>query len=357
MLIGGVTSPQGKKYYFAAAFPSACGKTNLAMLRPTLPGWKMECVGDDIAWIHIKPNGQMVAINPENGFFGVAPGTGASSNPNAMATIESNTLFTNVALTPEGDVWWEGMTNKPPDKLTDWQGQPWTPSATTPAAHPNARFTVSAASSPIIDPRWEDPNGVEISAVVFGGRRKTKVPLIFQSRSWKHGVYMGSSVYSETTAAAKGETGKLRHDPFAMLPFCGYNMADYFNHWLKMGEKDGRPLPNLPKFYYVNWFRRNEKDQFLWPGFGDNIRVLKWMLEHKPSDAVETPLGLVPTPQSLDLRGLNIPDSNIKTLLSVNAKEWPEEVEDMKKFYNKFGDKVPAVLWDELNSLSKRIKM
>jgi phosphoenolpyruvate carboxykinase (GTP) len=353
MLIGGVTNPQGKKYYFLAAFPSACGKTNLAMLRPTLPGWKMECVGDDIAWIHMKPNGQMVAINPESGFFGVAPGTNSDSNPNAIATISQNTIFTNVALTPDGDVWWEGLTKKKPDNLIDWTGKPWTPNSSTPAAHPNARFTVSAAQCPIIDPRWEDPNGVEVSAIMFGGRRATKVPLIFESKSWEHGVFMGSSVSSETTAAAVGKVGQLRHDPFAMLPFCGYNMADYFGHWLKMGEKFKGD--KLPKFYYVNWFRRNEKGDWLWPGFGDNIRVIKWMLEHKPNEAVETPLGYVPTPESIDVRDLNIPKENLNSLLTVKPEEWVEEVSGLKKFYSQFGDKIPSTLHHELNSFEKRV--
>jgi phosphoenolpyruvate carboxykinase (GTP) len=317
----------------------------------------MECVGDDIAWIHIKPNGQMVAINPENGFFGVAPGTNIDSNPNAMATIESNTYFTNVALTPEGDVWWEGMTKNPPNHLTDWKGNPWTPSSPDKAAHPNSRFTVSAANSPIIDPRWEDPNGVDISAIMFGGRRAEKVPLVYQSKSWQHGVFMGSSVTSETTAAAAGELGKIRHDPFAMLPFCGYNMADYFGHWLKMGiGKDGKPLPNLPKFYYVNWFRK-EGDKFLWPGYGENMRVLKWMFERKPNDSIETPLGMVPSPGSLDLQDLRIPPQNMSKLLTVNPGEWREEVDGLKKFYTKFGDKIPSGLWQEFDSLNKRVEM
>jgi phosphoenolpyruvate carboxykinase (GTP) len=352
MLIGGVTSPEGKKYYFCAAFPSACGKTNLAMLQPSIPGWKMECVGDDIAWIRIDSSGRMSAINPESGFFGVAPGTNLDSNPNALATVAQNTLFTNVALTPDGDVWWEGMSKKPPDTLIDWRGRPWTPASKEPAAHPNSRFTVSAAQSPIIDPRWEDPNGVEISALMFGGRRASKVPLIYESRSWNHGVYMGSAVSSETTAAAVGQVGNLRHDPFAMVPFCGYNMADYFGHWVKMGRKFKQ---QLPKFYHVNWFRKNEKGEWLWPGFGQNVRVLKWMFEHKPSDVQETPLGNVPLPESLDLTDLSVSSQNIKELLSVKSSEWKDEVAEMERFYQIFGDKIPSELWHELKDMKSRL--
>lgn len=351
MLIMGLTNPQGVKKYFAAAFPSACGKTNLAMLTPTLPGWKVECVGDDIAWMHFDQNGVLRAINPEAGFFGVAPGTSFASNPHAMRTIERNTIFTNVALTDDHDVWWEGMTPQPPARLTDWQGNAWTPDCGRTAAHPNGRFTTPAAQCPVIDPAWQDPQGVPISAIIFGARRSSIVPLVYEALSWSHGVFMGASVSSEMTAAAKGTVGKLRHDPFAMLPFCGYNMGDYFAHWLEMGQGNKQ----LPRIFHVNWFLKNAAGQFLWPGFGENCRVLKWIFERCDgvNSAQMTPIGYLPTKNSLDLSGLNLPEHD--ALLSVNPQDWKKEVEELKTYFKLFGDKLPHQISEELSSLEKRI--
>ncbi len=353
MLILGLTNPQGEKKYIVAAFPSACGKTNLAMLSSTLPGWKVECVGDDIAWMKFGADGRLYAINPESGFFGVAPGTSFDSNPNAMRTIEKNAIFTNVALTPEGDVWWEGMTKEPPPHLTSWLGTPWTPQSKTKAAHPNSRFTVPAAQSPVIDPAWEDPCGVPISAIIFGGRRAGVVPLVYESLSWQHGVFMGASISSEMTAAAKGEIGKLRHDPFAMLPFCGYNMGDYFQHWLDIGKKTDPRL--LPRIFHVNWFRKGANGAWLWPGFGENVRVLKWIFERVSGKAAArlTPIGYVPAEGALDLSGLSL---SLQPLLSVDPSSWLQEVQELKTYFSLFGNKLPQGIKEELNSLEARLK-
>ncbi len=353
MLIVGVTNPQGEKKYFAAAFPSSCGKTNLAMLTPTLPGWKVECVGDDIAWMHVK-NGQLYAINPEAGLFGVAPGTSETSNPNAMRTVEKNTIFTNVALTPDKDVWWEGMTPIPPPHLTSWQGQPWTPTSGTKAAHPNARFTAPLKQCPSVDPRWDDPEGVPISAIIFGGRRTNKEPLIYEALSWQHGTFLGAALASETTAAAKGEVGKMRHDPFAMLPFCGYHMGDYFQHWLDIGKKiDPKKQPRI---YYVNWFRTSQNGKFLWPGFGDNSRVLKWIFERttQKASAQDTPLGKIP--QDLDLSGLSLDKATLQELFRIDQKEWKEEVQELREYFKIFGKKLPQEILEELAALEQRLK-
>lgn len=354
MLIVGVTNPAGRKKYFAAAFPSACGKTNLAMMRSELPGWKIECVGDDIAWMKFGKDGRLYAINPEAGFFGVAPGTSMNSNPNAMQTCVKNAIFTNVALTPDGDVWWEGMTKEPPPHLTDWLGHPWTPSSGSYAAHPNSRFTVPASQCPVIDPSWEDPQGVPIEAIIFGGRRASTVPLVYESFDWSHGTFMGCSVSSETTAATTGEIGKLRHDPFAMLPFCGYNMADYFGHWLSLAKS----AKSLPKIFSVNWFRKSSTGEYLWPGFGQNARVLKWIFERvdgAPS-AIETPIGYLPKQGSIDLQGLSLPAERMHALLHVDMGEWLDEVAEMRRYLAQFGERLPKGIIDQLNSLEKRLK-
>jgi phosphoenolpyruvate carboxykinase (GTP) len=355
MLILGLTSPQGKKYFITGAFPSACGKTNLAMLIPTIPGWKAETVGDDIAWMKFGADGRLYGINPEYGFFGVAPGTSMDSNPNAMLSMTKNTIFTNVAMTPNGDVWWEEMTKEIPPSLTDWKGQPWAPNSGRPASHPNARFTAPAGQCPVIDPAWEDPKGVPISAFLFGGRRATIVPLVHEAFNWQHGTFMGSIASSEKTAAAAGTVGELRRDPFAMLPFCGYHMGDYFKHWLDIGKKADQN--KLPKIFYVNWFRKTPDGKWLWPGYGENSRVLKWICERieGTGKAVETPIGYVPAPGAIDTSGLNISDSDMNELLKVDTNEWLKEVESIKKHYAQFGDRLPQGLKDELVNLENRL--
>lgn len=355
MLILGITNPAGEKKYIAAAFPSACGKTNLAMLTPTLPGWKIETVGDDIAWMKFGNDGRLYAINPESGFFGVAPGTSMKSNPNAMLSMHKNAIFTNVALTDEGDVWWEGMTDTPPAHLKNWLGHDWTPQSTEKAAHPNARFTCPAGQCPVIDPAWEDPKGVPISAILFGGRRNQVVPLVNEAFDWQHGTFLGASVSSETTAAAAGAVGQLRHDPFAMLPFCGYNMGDYFQHWLNIGKKT--TADKLPKIYYVNWFQKNEKGQFIWPGFGENSRVLKWIFERcsGADHALKTPIGNVPKEGALDLSNLNISDQAKAQLFKIDTEAWKKEVAELRTYYQMFGDKLPQGIHDELQALENRL--
>jgi phosphoenolpyruvate carboxykinase (GTP) len=355
MLILGITSPQGVKKYIAAAFPSACGKTNLAMLIPTIPGWKVECVGDDIAWMKFGTDGRLHAINPEYGFFGVAPGTSMDSNPNAMLTMTKNSIFTNVALTPDNDVWWEQMTEDLPEKLVDWKGQDWTPDCGRNAAHPNARFTTPAGQCPVIDASWEDPKGVPISAILYGGRRPSVVPLVHEAFNWQHGTFMGSIVGSEMTAAAAGKIGELRRDPFAMLPFCGYHMGDYFSHWLKIGTKSAPD--KLPKIFYVNWFRKTPDGKWLWPGYGENSRVLKWIFERTDGSgkAQETPIGFVPVPDAIDVSGLSISRDNMVELLKVDVNEWKKELDTIKEHYQKFGDRLPKALWDELAALETRL--
>jgi len=356
MLILGLTSPEGEKRYVAAAFPSACGKTNLAMLNPTLKGWKVECVGDDIAWMKFGPDGRLYAINPEAGFFGVAPGTSMQSNPNALLTLGKNSVFTNCALTPDGDVWWEEMTPQPPAQLFDWTRRPWTPGCGRKAAHPNARFTTPARQCPVIDPAWEDPKGVPISAFLFGGRRASVAPLVNEALFWAHGVFLGSIMASETTAAAAGKVGQLRRDPFAMLPFCGYHMGDYFAHWLRIGAQTAPE--KLPRIYYVNWFRKNDGGKLLWPGYGENCRVLKWIFERAAgkAQAVETPIGNLPTPEALDITGLNLPAGNMRELLRVDVPGWLAEVPLIREHYAQFGARLPAALNAELDSLEKRLK-
>jgi len=356
MLILKLTSPEGDSKYVTGAFPSACGKTNLAMLIPTLEGWTVETVGDDIAWMKFGDDGRLWAINPEAGFFGVAPGTGHKTNPNAMATIEKNSIFTNCALTDDGDVWWEGMTAEPPAHAIDWHGNDWTPQSDKPAAHPNARFTTPATQDPAIAPDWEDPKGVPIDAMLFGGRRSTVVPLIHEAFDWDHGVFLGAQMSSETTAAAAGEAGKLRRDPFAMLPFCGYHMADYWAHWLKVGRRDGAVLP---KIFYVNWFRKDlESGRYLWPGFGENSRVLEWVFR-RCDDAVEardTAIGRVPTPGSLDTEGLNMPEDELEQILAVDAEQWQAEIPDIREFFDTFGDRLPPEVAAQLDALEERLR-
>jgi phosphoenolpyruvate carboxykinase (GTP) len=355
MLILKLTSPEGESKYIAAAFPSACGKTNLAMLQPTIPGWKAETVGDDICWMKFGADGRLYAINPEAGFFGVAPGTGYDTNPNAMDTMWGNCIFTNTALTGEGDVWWEGMSNDKPPRATDWRGQPWTPESETTAAHPNARFTAPAAQCPSIAPEWQDPTGVPISAILFGGRRRTTVPLVTQAFDWEHGVFLGSIMASETTAAQQGAVGKLRFDPMAMLPFCGYNMADYFAHWLAIG-KNTDPV-HLPKIFFVNWFRRDDDGHYLWPGYGENSRVLKWVFQRVAgeADAVETPIGLLPGEGALDVAGLSISDADLHTLLTVDVAGWRDAIPQIRQHYAEFDGKLPAQLPMALDSLEDRL--
>ncbi len=350
MLVLKLTNPAGESRYVTGAFPSACGKTNLAMLVPTLPGWKVETVGDDICWMKPDAEGRLRAINPEAGFFGVAPGTNMQTNPNAMLSIEANTIFTNTAITPDGDIWWEGM-GEPPEGLIDWKGQLWSKELGTPAAHPNSRFTAPASQDPAIAAEWEDPAGVPIDAVLFGGRRASVIPLISQSRDWAHGVFLGSILSSETTAAATGAVGKLRRDPFAMLPFCGYNMADYFGHWLSFSDRFDEA--KLPKIFYVNWFRKGDDGRWLWPGYGENSRVLEWVFERSAGrgDAVETPIGFVPSATGLNVEGLNVTEADLTELLTVNHDEWRDEVPRIREHYATFGDDIPKKLIQEIDRL------
>jgi phosphoenolpyruvate carboxykinase (GTP) len=358
MLILGITSPDGAKTFVAAAFPSACGKTNLAMLVPperfARDGWKIETVGDDIAWMRFGPDGRLYAINPEAGFFGVAPGTSERTNPHAMATIRANTIFTNVALCPDGTVWWEGKTRVPPERAIDWMGNLWTPVQATPAAHPNSRFTAPARQCPCISPDWEKPDGVPIDALVFGGRRSTVMPLVYQAFDWQHGTFVGATMSSEKTAAATGPTGVLRQDPMAMLPFCGYNMADYWQHWLEMGA---RPGARMPAVFHVNWFRKDAAGSFLWPGFGDNLRVLQWIVDRARGrgGAEETPIGFVPRESDLDWDGLDLPAETRRELLRIDRDEWRKELLDRQKFFRQFGERLPPEIQAEQERLRQRL--
>jgi phosphoenolpyruvate carboxykinase (GTP) len=354
MLILKLTNPEGEAKVVTGAFPSACGKTNLAMLIPTLEGWTVETIGDDIAWMKFGDDGKLYAINPEAGFFGVAPGTGDKTNPNAMATVAENTLFANCALTDDGDVWWEGMTEDKPAHAIDWKGKDWTPDSETPAAHPNGRFTTPASQDPAIAPEWEDPKGVAVDAMLFGGRRATVVPLVTEAHDWEHGVFLGATMSSEMTAAAAGGLGQLRFDPFAMLPFCGYNMADYFAHWLDVGKTDGA---ELPKIFYVNWFRKDADGKFLWPGFGENSRVLKWVFERcaGTADAVEGPLGLVPTEGAIDTTGLDMSDEDLAAVLDVDLDALRQQLPQMKEFLAKFGDDLPDEIAAQFEALEGRL--
>lgn len=353
MLLIRVIDPSGKAYHVAAAFPSACGKTNLAMLRPTIPGWRVETLGDDIAWIRPGEDGRLWAINPEAGFFGVAPGTGESTNVTAVETLWGNTIFTNVALRPDGDVWWEGLTDDAPADLIDWEGNPWTPDSGRPAAHPNSRFTVSAAQCPQISEDWEE--AVPLDVILFGGRRASNVPLVVEATDWTHGVFLGSNISSERTAAAEGTVGELRRDPFAMLPFCGYNMADYFGHWLKVGRS--LRFDRAPRIFQVNWFRRGADGRFLWPGFGDNSRVVDWIIRRISGDvaAVDSPIGRLPIVSDLNLDGIDVPEADLDELFSVDPQAWKTEADLTEEFYDSFGDRVPAALRAELASLRYRL--
>jgi len=354
MLILRLISPQGRRYHIAAAFPSACGKTNLAMLQPTVPGWRAECLGDDIAWMQIGADGRLYAINPETGFFGVAPGTSYFSNPMAMETLTRNCIFTNCALTDDGDVWWEQMTNSPPSHAIDWKGHDWTPASSEPAAHPNARFTAPAAQCPIISPDWEKPEGVPIDILIFGGRRASVVPLVHEAYDWDHGVFIGATAASETTAANIGAVGNLRRDPFAMKPFCGYNMGDYFTHWLTIGDRLGS---RAPRIFYVNWFRKGADGRWLWPGYGENSRVLKWMCDRVEGSvsAETTPIGLMPRPEDLDLTGLDIPPDDLHALLHVDVAAWRAELPDIEQHFAQFGNRLPPRLWHQLGELAQRL--
>jgi len=355
MLIIKVTPPSGAAKYLAAAFPSACGKTNLAMLQPAIPGWRVETIGDDIAWLRFGGDGRLYAINPEAGFFGVAPGTSEVTNANAIATLRRNSIFTNVALTDNGDVWWEDLTDPPPAHLTDWKGRDWTPGSPEPAAHPNSRFTAPACQCPIIAPEWDDPAGVPISAILFGGRRATAVPLVTEAFDWAHGVFLGANIASERTAAADGNVGELRRDPFAMLPFCGYNMGDYFAHWLDIGRS--ADAAKLPRIYFVNWFRKDESGRFLWPGFGENSRVLKWIIERLSGEAqaAVSPIGKIPTRGALDTDGLDIDEDDLDLLLSVDTQTWQREATLIAEHLRTFGGQLPGTLWDQYHDLLRRL--
>src|SRR5437899_1909303 len=355
MLILKLTSPKGEVKYITGAFPSACGKTNLAMLISTVPGWNVETIGDDIAWMKFGDDGRLYAINPEAGFFGVAPGTSMKSNPNAMLTITKNSIFTNCALTPDGDVWWEGMTDEKPAELMDWLRRQWTPDSARLASHANARFTTPAKQCPVIAKEWEDPKGVPIDAILFGGRRATVIPLVIESFDWQHGTFLGATASSETTAAAAGKVGQLRRDPMAMLPFCGYDMGSYFAHWLKIGATPGA---KMPKIFVVNWFRKDEKGKFLWPGYGENSRVLKWIFErcNGTANAVDTPIGRLPRPEDLDVGGLDIPAANLSKLLNVDVEGWLGEIPLIHQFFDQFGERLPKALRDEVNRLEQRLK-
>lgn len=354
MLIMGLTSPEGVKKYIAAAFPSACGKTNLAMLIPSMPGWKVECVGDDIAWMKFGDDGRLYAINPEAGFFGVAPGTSMDSNENAMHSLTRNSIFTNVALTPDGDVWWEEMTDSEPPKLTSWLKEDWSPGCGKKASHPNARFTAPMSQCPIADASWDDPKGVPISAFLFGGRRSSVVPLVNEAFNWQHGVFLGATMTSEKTAAAAGTVGELRRDPFAMLPFCGYNMGDYFTHWIETGGKSGA---DLPKIFYVNWFRKDDQGKFLWPGYGENSRVLKWIVERVSGkgEAIETPIGYLPKEGAIDVSGMDISSDEMAEILKVDPGQWKDELKGIRDHFNRFADRLPPEMWDELKALEERL--
>jgi len=355
MLILKLTSPAGQVKYITGAFPSACGKTNLAMVIPTVPGWKVETIGDDIAWMKFGADGRLYAINPESGFFGVAPGTSMKSNANAMLTVTKNSIFTNCAMTPDGDVWWEGMSDDKPAELVDWLRRPWTPASGRKAAHPNARFTTPARQCPVIAPEWEDPKGVPIDAILFGGRRGGVVPLVIEAFNWQHGTFLGATASSETTAATTGKVGQLRRDPMAMLPFCGYHMGDYFAHWIKIGA---RPGATLPKIYYVNWFRTDENGKFLWPGYGENSRVLKWIFERCDGKvhAADTPIGRLPEPADLDSSGMDIPAANLAKLLNVDIEGWLAEVPLIKEHFAKFGSHLPEGLNREVAALEERLR-
>ena len=355
MLILGITSPEGKKYHVAAAFPSACGKTNLAMLIPTIPGWEVTCVGDDIAWMKFGPDGRLYAINPENGFFGVAPGTSMDSNPNAMLSMTKNSIFTNVAQTDGGDVWWEQMTATPPVHLIDWKGKEWTPDSPTVSSHPNARFTAPAAQCPVIDPEWESQKGVAIDAILFGGRRPRLIPLVHQSFDWQHGTFLGAIMSSEKTAAAAGKVGEVRRDPMAMLPFCGYNMGDYFAHWLKIGGQTD--AAKLPKVFYVNWFRKSDDGRWLWPGYGENSRVLKWIIERVAGTgkATQTPIGYLPTVDAIDRTDLAVSEADMEDLLTVDPAEWKGELPSIQEHLESFGDHLPQAMWSEFEALRDRL--
>jgi phosphoenolpyruvate carboxykinase (GTP) len=355
MLILRLTNPQGRQYHIAAAFPSACGKTNLAMLQPSIPGWECECIGDDIAWMKVGPDGRLYAINPEKGFFGVAPGTSYDSNPMAMESIKENCIYTNCALTDDGDIWWEGMTDRPPAHAIDWQGQDWTPRSASPAAHPNARFTAPAEQCPVISADWEKPEGVPIDIFIFGGRRSHVAPLVLEAFDWDHGVFLGATAASETTAANIGSVGNLRYDPFAMLPFCAYNMADYMGHWLKMGDK---LAANAPRTFRVNWFRRSLDGQWLWPGFGENSRVLKWMCERVDgvAGAQESPVGNLPGLDDLDLAGLDMPTEDLEELLRIDLAAWGQEAGQLQNHFGQFGDRLPPRLSAQLEAQAERLR-
>lgn len=355
MLILGITNPKGHKRYICAAFPSACGKTNLAMLTPTLPGWKIETIGDDIAWMKFGSDGRLYAINPEAGLFGVAPGTSERSNPNAMAAIKANTIFTNVALTDDGDVWWEGKTQEPPEHLIDWTGKDWTAKSGTKATHPNARFTAPIAQCPCIDPLYNDPHGVPISAIIFGGRRADTIPLVYEAFNWQHGVFLGTSISSQTTAAAQGSVGELRHDPFAMLPFCGYNMGEYFSHWLDLGQHSSPD--KRPRIFYVNWFQQNSQGDYIWPGFGENSRVIKWIFDRIEHSAAgkKTAIGIVPDENELDLSGLSMSKEVMDQLFKIDPIAWQKECKELEEYFKTFGKRLPQALQKELQALNQRL--